>query len=84
MFVELDKRQISEYTMYINPLSLSVQLIAIFGVSPGLRRHKTHWNVVFLVLILWFNDTLFLPYFKIGEYIVILFTKIVCKQPKMA
>ena len=45
---------------------------------------SVHWKVVFLVLICWFNDILYLSYFKIGEYIGILFMKIVCKQPKMA
>ena len=84
MLVEWDKRQISENTMYINSLLVRCAHTTIFGVSPGLRCHKTHWKVVFLVLIRWFDDILFLPYFKIGEYIGILFMKIVCKQPKMA
>ena len=36
----------------------------------------------FLVLLRWFNDILYLPYIKIGEYNGI-FMKISCKQPKM-
>ena len=32
--------------------------------------------------MLWSNDILILPYFKIGERLVF-FMKIVCKQPKM-
>ena len=58
--------------------------ITIFGVSPGLKCHKTKWKVVFLVLIRLFNDILDLPYFKIGEGIGIFLMKIVCKQAKMA
>ena len=48
----------------------------IKGVSPGVICHKTHWKVLFLVLIRWFNDILFLPYFKIGEYIGIYLWKL--------
>ena len=84
MFVEWDKKQISGLYIVCQPAIVKCAHITIFGVSPGLRCHKTHWKVVFLVLIRWFNDIIFLSYFKIGEYIGILFIKIVCKQPKMA
>ena len=59
MLVEWDKKQISEYTMYINPLFVKCAQLTIFGVSPGLRCHKTHWKVLFLELIRWFDDILF-------------------------
>ena len=77
------KANIRIYNVY-QPALVECAHITIFGVSPGLRCHKTHWKVVFLVLIRWFNDILFFPYFKIGEYIGILSVKIVCKQLKMA
>ena len=77
------KANIRIYNVY-QPAFVKCAHITIFGVSPGVRCHKTHWKVLFLVLIRWFNDILFLPYFKIGEYIGISFMKIVCKQPKMA
>ena len=35
MVVEWDKRQISEYTMYINPLSLSVHILWISACRRG-------------------------------------------------
>ena len=84
MLVEWDKKaNIRIYNVY-QPAFVKCAHITIFCVSPGIRCHKTHWKVLFLVLIRWFDDILFLPYFKIGEYIGILFTKIVCKQLKMS
>ena len=35
MFLEWDKRQISEYTMYINPLSLSVRILRFSACRRG-------------------------------------------------
>ena len=35
MFVEWDKRQISEYTKYINPLSLSVHILRFSACRRG-------------------------------------------------
>ena len=35
LFVEWDKRQISEYTMYINPLSLSVHILRFSACRRG-------------------------------------------------
>ena len=53
------------------PILVKCAQITIFDVSPRLRCPKTHWKVIFIVLIRWFDDILYLPYFKIGEYIVV-------------
>ena len=55
MFVEWDKSQISEYTMYINPLSLSVHIHVLRFSACRRGSDVTHWKVVFFVFIRWFN-----------------------------
>ena len=65
------KATIRIYNVY-QPVLVKRAHITIFG---GLRCHKIHWKVIFLVLIRWFNDILFMPYLKIGEHIGIIFIK---------
>ena len=62
--------------MYINPLSLSVHILRFSACRRAQMSQNTLKGSFPCVIIRWFNDILFLPYFKIGEYIGILFMKI--------
>ena len=82
MFVEWVKRQISIQCISTRPRQVCTYYD--FRRVAGAHMSQNILKGSFLVLIRQFNDILFLPYFKIGEYIDILFMKIVCKQPQMA
>ena len=74
MLVEWDKRQISEYTMYINPLSLSVHILRFSACRRG--SYVTKHTERYFSLCYYVDLILVLPYFKIGEYIGIYLWKL--------